>query len=623
VLALLLTACSSAPAAGPASSGTGTSGSAAPRSSATGSATPRVTPTLTAADVPALPAPVAVSGSPSAVAAALAKATADSVKDTTPGWLAAYRYLGIPVIDPRTVKAGADPVGPRWAQVWSIGQVSRDKGAVSGVDAAVVLSLGTTPSVPATTLMADLRSDASSTSPRRQTLARFLAAKSLANGGADPLVTTTTADQTRWDPASLQLAQWVLLREGLSASLPKTGSGARLPAASRHAATPAYAVVPATLTAPSLTGAGGTPCSEFFGSSDATSWINYVAGKIGGGVGIAGGPSLPGLLEGILGVGGTAADKAASEVVGTFIGRAGAAASLISLIAELSALSVDVHEDEIVHRKREVEDGGPGSISIDLSYDFAAMDADKPTVCALTTIANALGVGLSLPADKAPISGAEVLASPGHNMPDKVQFSGDAQKFSLDDNGHGVINVLGRKRPKELPQSAKEVEDDFDLNLEAQPEGVTAQTLLTIFLDGLALSPTGAISAAADIAKTFHYSLGNFSFLFYDYHVHYTASGGAGPVSITGSVDNIEAPFDLKVVSPGATGTVTLYPAGTQGGTLHGKSKLGFGSEISDGSYTMAETKTGFIATGTVVSCLTITKACSPESTFQITFTAD
>jgi hypothetical protein len=284
-----------------------------------------------------------------------------------------------------------------------------------------------------------------------------------------------------------------------------------------------------------------------------------------------------------------------------------------------------VQIDEEVHRKREREDGGPGSISIDLSYDFPSMSADKPTVCALTIIANALGLGLSMPADKAPVSGAEVLASPGRNMPDKVQFSGNAQKFTLDDNGHGTINLLGRARAKELPQSAKEREDQFDLDLEAQPEAVSIQSLINVLLDGLALSGTGAVGAVADIARTMHYSLGNFGFPFYDFRSHYTASGGTGPVSITGSVDDIEQPFDLRVSSPGASGTVTVYPDGTKSGTIRGKSDAGYFTEISDGDYTMTETKTGFVAVGTVTTCITVGghKDCSRQGTFRITFTED
>ena len=59
-----------------------------------------------------VPAPVAVSGWSEAVAVALVKATADSVTDTTPGWLAAYHAFGVPVIDRRATTQPVDPVGP-------------------------------------------------------------------------------------------------------------------------------------------------------------------------------------------------------------------------------------------------------------------------------------------------------------------------------------------------------------------------------------------------------------------------------------------------------------------------------------------------------------------------------
>ena len=105
--------------------------------------------------------------------------------------------------------------------------------------------------------------------------------------------------------------------------------------------------------------------------------------------------------------------------------------------------------------------------------------------------------------------------------------------------------------------------------------------------------------------------------------MRYVASGGVGPVSISGTVDDLEHPFDLKVSSPGATGTVTLTPTGPTTGRVQGTSSLGFSKEVSTGTYTLKETSTGYVAIGTVKTCLTLVKTCSPTSRFEVTFTAE
>jgi len=105
--------------------------------------------------------------------------------------------------------------------------------------------------------------------------------------------------------------------------------------------------------------------------------------------------------------------------------------------------------------------------------------------------------------------------------------------------------------------------------------------------------------------------------------MRYVASGGLGPVSISGTVDDLEQPFELKVTSPGATGTVTLTPTGPSSGKLQGTSTLGFSKEVTTGSYTLKETSTGYLATGTVRTCLTLVKTCSPSAQFEVTFTAE
>jgi len=105
--------------------------------------------------------------------------------------------------------------------------------------------------------------------------------------------------------------------------------------------------------------------------------------------------------------------------------------------------------------------------------------------------------------------------------------------------------------------------------------------------------------------------------------MRYVASGGNGQVSITATVDDLDKPFDLKVTSPGGAGTVTMTPTGPTSGKIKGITKLGFSNEVTKGSYTLKETQTGYIATGTVSTCLTKVRTCSPPGTIEVTFTAE
>jgi hypothetical protein len=105
--------------------------------------------------------------------------------------------------------------------------------------------------------------------------------------------------------------------------------------------------------------------------------------------------------------------------------------------------------------------------------------------------------------------------------------------------------------------------------------------------------------------------------------MRYVASGGNGQVSITGTVDDLDKPFDLKVKSPGATGTVTMTPTSATTGKINGTSDLGFSKEVTKGSYTLKETSTGYLATGTVSTCLTTVKTCSGTGQIDVTFTAE
>ena len=241
-----------------------------------------VTPPFDPSLLPALPAATALAGAdPTARALELIGTTNDDVADVGPGWLAAYAEFGVPVIDLAGVSTIAgDPVGPHWDEVWAITGMSRGTATVPLGDAGKVLGWDAdTPADPAM-LLSDLRNAAAGADASAQTLALFVQGRSIANGGADLLDPATTPEQVWMDAATIQLLNWVVARDVLLQLIP-----------------PDTTVVAPPATSSGFARRAETPCSELLGSSDETSWINWVVGKIGGGVGAEGVGALPGVVE--------------------------------------------------------------------------------------------------------------------------------------------------------------------------------------------------------------------------------------------------------------------------------------------------------------------------------------
>jgi hypothetical protein len=422
--------------------------------------------------------------------------------------LAAYAELGVPVIDPSggSTSADGDPIGPRWDVVWAMGTMSRGRSTIPMTDVARVLGWDETSPADAVQLVADLRNAAASTDPAAQTFALFVAGKSVANGGADPIDPSVTPGQVLLDAATLQLVHWVILRDVTAAALSSDVIAAATPDTSGRSALDASA-----------------PCSEFFGTAEATSWINYLAGKLGGGLGIERIGAMPGVVEAwVTKVNakslGEDAGKAAGARAAEILGKVNLASSLLSLIAQVNALTVGgVMEPAQLDRHRQNTDGEAATIRVDISFSSETFDGNDAGFCMLSMLANALGVGLSVPADGANLSGVEVLVTPGKNFPDRVYFAdGGDPKRTTGPNGSFDIGVQGHARAETLPQSAPPFDDEFGLRYAAQVEEVTAQSLLNVFIDGLQLHK-GGLSGALDVAKSLHFDLGEYTYPFRDY----------------------------------------------------------------------------------------------------------
>ena len=204
-------------------------------------------------------------------------------------------------------------------------------------------------------------------------------------------------------------------------------------------------------------------------------------------------------------------------------------------------------------------------------------------------------------------------------MPDKIYFGGPNDlKFTVGADGQGTVTVLGHARKKKLPDSAKEAPDEFSIEFSAQPEPVTAQTLLNLMLDGASLS-AGIVPAAMDVARTLHYDFDDTFLPFVDYKVSYVVTGGVGPVTVTGTVDDIDKPFTLQVSTPEGATTANYDPVD---GKVTGSMTWNGVKLTTKGDFSpLTETKTGYTSDGMIFTCIQPVNQCSPIGNAHLIFT--
>lgn len=540
--------------------------------------------------LPAVAVPTALAGAdPATRVVELLAATSDELDDVDAGWAAVYAELGIPLIDSAGASTIAgDPIGPRWDHVWSIGGLSRGAMTVPLSDLGATLSFEEAEPIDPEVLLADVRSAAVSTDPGVQTFGLFVAGKALANGGSDPLDPAVTADQVALDAATIQLISWVAARDAFQVSA--------------MADLAAYSP-PAGFANPARRAGGSVPCSEALGTADETSWINWLAGKAGGGVGVDGVVSTPGLVEALVArvtqaTQGIDAAKQLAAKAAKFINRFNFVASVLSLAAQVNAVQVNPSMDpDPLIRRRESRDGKTANVSLGLSFSANALDGNKQALCALSIVANVMGVGLSFPPDGAPLANVEVIVTSGRNFGTKVYFGAKADRKRVTD-GKGLVDieVQGKARKKDLPQTAPARNDEFGLNLATQVEELTGQSILNVFIDGLSLG-AGAPSGIVDVAKSLHFDLGEYIFRFVDYDSGYK-------VSVTSDWAFPESGLSLKAVITDAV----LEP--DESGNLAGSALVTWtGGIIGNSVCSLAEsvTTSSAVLTGVVGEQLTIT----------------
>jgi hypothetical protein len=507
-----------APTTSSSTGGTTTAATNAENTSVESTPSAMTLPEFDAALLPARSAPTTLAGlDPPSRAQELVAATTDELGDVGPGWMAVYTELAIPVIDAGGGSQFADdPMGPQWDRVWSFGSLSRGKATIPLADLGTILGADPTTPIDPTILLSDLRAAVVSTDPLVQTFGLFVAGKAKANGGADLLDPSATADQVMLDAATIQLISWVVARDAFQASLvgdplPMPPSGFARPSSPRRRAETA-------------------PCSEALGTADETSWINWVAGKLGGGVGVEGVVSTPGIVEALVtqmkkASQGVDAAKMAGAKAAKFVSRLNVIASVLSLAASVNAVQVNPSMDpDPLIRRPEASDGNTATVSVGLSFSAGALNSNNQALCALSIVANALGVGLSFPADGTALPHVEVIVTSGQNFGTKVYFGAKADpKRVTNDAGLVDIEVQGKARKKAVPKSSPVKHDEFGLKLATQVEELNAQSLINVFIDGLSLG-AGAPSGIVDIAKSYHFDLGEYLFKFTDYQTGFKVS---------------------------------------------------------------------------------------------------
>jgi hypothetical protein len=87
----------------------------------------------------------------------------------------------------------------------------------------------------------------------------------------------------------------------------------------------------------------------------------------------------------------------------------------------------------------------------------------------------------------------------------------------------------------------------------------------------------------------------------------YVASGGGGPVSVSGAVADVNKPFTLQITTPGGSGSATFTPSGTEGGSISGSSSTNVTAETASGAYEISENPRiiGYSIVASVKICFT------------------
>lgn len=559
---------------------------------------PSDAPTTTVAslpvvEVPAPPSPAEISGStPQEQAQSLAQSVGTAT-DPIGGWLAVYDALGIPVRGAGGIGIGTtadDPIGPPFAMVWMLSDTAIKTSGLPLSDVVRMYVDNDSESAGlGELLLADLRAAATSTDPQVALFGNFVSERARHSGaGNDLLDPAVTATDVYVDVATAQLISWVALRGMIAVA----AAGSASIMGFRSVAAPAQ-----------RSARVDTPCAESAGSETMTFWTNFLVNKLGTGLELPGMTSaLKGLIEKVAELNPHILDVDKLQKASALAKKANLIGGLLSLLMQVSSLTVDASQDpDPLERNKLISEGAGKSTTITwtVRMDLGNLpDGNKKIQCAATAILNFLGVGFSFPADGA-LPGVDVTFKGhvgfGQGLDETGSFvtldAGELKK-TTGDQGVTTTTVTARAQKRDFPDSAKQVIREFSIDVAAQVEPENANSLFNVFFDGFTASDgLGAASGAIDIAKTLHWDLGEQTFRMHDWQAGWKIDQVLQGWHFTGIVCDTQKPFTLDAtLDADVSGTYTITPTG------EGPAPWRF-TGLADGAFPLHATGTGNIQT--------------------------
>ena len=523
---------------------------------------------LPSVDVPAPPAAAPLpAGTPQEQAASLDQLVTATTADPVSGGLAVYDAVGIPVIggDGKGVgSTGDDPIGPGFDLVWMLSGAAIGG---SGLPLSDVVRMYVDDDAQSAgvgdVLLADLRADASNADPHVALFGNFVAERARHSGPANDLLDpSATAADVYVDAATAELISWVALRD--------------MSAVAAAGRTSIMSGLRSTTGVAPRTRRVDTPCAEALGDEDTTFWVNFLSNKIGSGLELPGMTSaLKGLVEKLAELNPHLLDVDKVKAASALAKKANLIGGLLSLLMQVSSLTVDASEDPQPLQRHKLKSDGDGestTITWIVRMDLGSLpDGNKKMACAATAILNFLGVGFSFPADGA-LPGVD-LTFQGHlgfakalDETGAYVYQDESElKMTTGADGSTQTKITARAQKHDFSDSAKKINREFSLDVAAQVEPENARSLFNVFFDGFTASDAlGVGSAAIDIAKTLHWDMGERVFVMADWQAGWKIDQVLRGWHFTGIVCDTNKPFTLDaVLDADVSGTYSFTPTGT------------------------------------------------------------
>lgn len=538
------------------------------------------------AELPPVPTPMALTGTPTEQAAALAEALADPAADRLAVALAAFEAAGLPVLlaDGTSLTSTTDPVGLPWSVVASAASLSGPTARVSLTELTRLLSMvnpsaAFDPAAAADETAAAMRAELTApTAPGPAFVAELVAAESRRYDGtelADPAVTgdqlhvsTTTALLIGAGVMRALTSQ--LIQSGVTGEESTTSDTANFqngPARTTHSSSRS-----ASLGSRPAQGDLSNGCDDGMGG-----WGLWVGSKLA--TGFTFGPQLGIEWNGfykqlaVLGEARGFGDDMLKFTDGfnTVSAMTFAVVNVAIFLAQVAGRNASAVMDgtgPLVRTKKTDENGSARKVTLTIDYDDGAPEVKNARNCILAAMA-ALGNNAQLPTGPAAdvivaTSGATGFASGLAAGDSYVMFGPDTFHIeqTTDADGRIVVPVQGRRQRIDKTDSTTTVSKEFGIFFEAALDPTGASQIARAFADDalcLGAAATGQAGTAIaecqnaliDIIKQFRWDIGEFMFPLQDWeNSGWLVEGFIYPYEITGiKCDGIGGPWFLNFVA--------------------------------------------------------------------------